>query len=137
MTSRTLAIFALPVLVLVTALSSFQPHAFAQQVALAGEWRGTYNINIGGDREIIFTLSGEGDSLTGVIDNPSSGIMAVSIESIRIRGNDITMRIPRIQAEYYGRIRDDLGADGHPIRIDGDWSQAGEYVPVTLHRIVP
>jgi hypothetical protein len=137
MMSKTLAIFALPVLVLVTALSSLQPDAFAQQVALAGEWRGTYNINIGGDREIIFTLSGEGDSLTGVIDNPSSGIMAVSIESIRIRGNDITIRIPRVQAEYYGRIRDDLGADGNPIRIDGDWSQAGEYVPVTLHRIVP
>jgi hypothetical protein len=137
MMHKTRAIFALSALVLVTALSSFQPSAFAQQVALAGEWRGSYNINIGGDRVIIFTLSGEGDSLTGIIDNPSSGIMSVSIESIRIQGNDILMRIPRIQADFYGRIRDELGPDGHPVRIDGDWSQAGEYVPVTLHRILP
>lgn len=111
--------------------------ASAQSPSLAGEWRGTYNINIGGDREIIFTLTEVDGVLTGVFDNPTAGIMAVAVETLVVNGNDIRMLIPRIQGEYYGTIRDELGADGKPVRIDGDWSQAGEYIPITLNRTVP
>ena len=108
----------------------------AQSPSLAGEWRGTYNINIGGDREIIFTLTEVNGVLSGVFDNPTAGVMAVSVETLSIDGNNIRMLIPRIQGEYYGTIRDELGADGKPVRIDGDWSQAGEYIPITLRRTV-
>jgi hypothetical protein len=109
----------------------------AQSPSLAGEWRGTYNINIGGDREIIFTLTEVNGVLSGVFDNPTAGVMAVSVETLSIDGNNIRMLIPRIQGEYYGTIRDELGADGKPVRIDGDWSQAGEYIPISLTRTVP
>jgi len=108
----------------------------AQSPSLAGEWRGTYNINIGGDREIIFTLTEVDGVLTGVFDNPTAGVMAVTIETLVVNGNDIRMLIPRIQGEYYGTIRADLAADGKPFRIDGDWSQAGEYIPISLTRTV-
>lgn len=111
--------------------------AGAQTPSLAGEWRGTYNINIGGDREIIFTLTEVDGVLTGVFDNPTAGIMAVTVETLVVNGNDIRMLIPRIQGEYYGTIRDALSADGKPVRIDGDWSQAGEYIPITLTRTIP
>jgi len=111
--------------------------ASAQSPALAGEWRGTYNINIGGDREIIFTLTEVDGVLKGVFDNPTAGIMAVAVETLVVNGNDIRMFLPRIQGEFYGTIRDELGADGMPVRIDGDWSQAGEYIPITLTRTVP
>ena len=109
----------------------------AQSPSLAGEWRGTYNINIGGDREIIFTLTEVNGVLSGVFDNPTAGVMAVTVETLVVNGNDIRMLIPRIQGEYYGTIRDELGADGKPVRIDGDWSQAGEYIPISLTRTVP
>ena len=116
--------------------ASLVPVSSAQAPSLAGEWRGTYNINIGGDREIIFTLTEVDGVLTGTFDNPTAGIMAVSVESISVNGNDIRLLIPRIQGEYYGTIRDELGADGKPVRIDGDWSQAGEYIPISLTRTV-
>ncbi len=116
--------------------ASVLPASSAQSPSLAGEWRGTYNINIGGDREIIFTLSEVDGVLTGTFDNPTAGIMAVGVESISVNGNDIRLLLPRIQGEYYGTIRDELGADGKPVRIDGDWSQAGEYIPITLRRTV-
>jgi hypothetical protein len=116
--------------------ASMLPASSAQSPSLAGEWRGTYNINIGGDREIIFTLREVDGVLTGTFDNPTAGIMAVSVESINVNGKDIRLLLPRIQGEYYGTIRDELGADGQPVRIDGDWSQAGEYIPITLRRSV-
>ncbi len=127
---------ALPRLFLLACVfaASVMPVSSAQAPALAGEWRGTYNINIGGDREIIFTLSEVDGVLTGTFDNPTAGIMAVSVESISVNGNDIRLLIPRIQGEYYGTIRDELGADGRPVRIDGDWSQSGEDIPITLRR---
>ena len=130
---------ALPRLFLLACVfaASVMPVSSAQAPSLAGEWRGTYNINIGGDREIIFTLSEVDGVLTGTFDNPTAGIMAVSVESISVNGNDIRLLIPRIQGEYYGTIRDELGADGRPVRIDGDWSQAGEYIPISLTRTVP
>lgn len=129
---------SLPCLLLLASVlaASVLPAGSAQSPSLAGEWRGTYNINIGGDREIIFTLREVDGVLTGTFDNPTAGIMAVSVDSISVNGNDIRLLLPRIQGEYYGTIRDELGADGLPVRIDGDWSQAGEYIPITLRRSV-
>ncbi len=131
------SLLARKTLLLCFLLSGLLASASAQSPSLAGEWRGTYNINIGGDREIIFTLTEVDGVLTGVFDNPTAGIMAVSVETLVVNGNDIRMLIPRIQGEYYGTIRDELGADGKPVRIDGDWSQAGEYIPITLTRTIP
>ncbi|MEY3667468.1 MAG: hypothetical protein RL572_1008 [Pseudomonadota bacterium] len=129
---------SLPCLLLLASVlaASVLPAGSAQSPSLAGEWRGTYNINIGGDREIIFTLREVDGVLSGTFDNPTAGIMAVSVDSISVNGNDIRLLLPRIQGEYYGTIRDELGADGLPVRIDGDWSQAGEYIPITLRRSV-
>lgn len=130
---------ALPRLFLMFCLlaAGFLPTGSAQTPSLAGEWRGTYNINIGGDREIIFTLTEVDGVLTGVFDNPTAGIMAVAVETLVVNGRDIRMLIPRIQGEYYGTIAEEPGADGKPVRIVGDWSQAGEYIPITLTRTIP
>lgn len=136
MTFRALKPLSRLILLACLLAASLVPVSSAQAPSLAGEWRGTYNINIGGDREIIFTLSEVDGVLTGTFDNPTAGIMAVSIETISVTGNDIRLLLPRIQGEYYGTIRDELGADGKPVRIDGDWSQAGEYIPITLRRTV-
>jgi mRNA-degrading endonuclease YafQ of YafQ-DinJ toxin-antitoxin module len=72
------SLLARKTLLLCFLLSGLLASASAQSPSLAGEWRGTYNINIGGDREIIFTLTEVDGVLTGVFDNPTAGIMAVS-----------------------------------------------------------
>lgn len=108
--------------------------AFAQAPNIIGEWRGTYNINIGGDRDIVFTLVETDGVVTGMFDDTASGIEGVRIETVTIDGQDVHFAIPRINGDYFGTIHRDLDVDGLPIRIDGDWSRAGEFVPITLYR---
>ena len=108
--------------------------SFAQTPNIIGEWRGTYNINIGGDRDIVFTLIDTDGVITGMFDDTSSGIAGVRIETISIEGQEVHFAIPRINGDYFGTIHRDLDVDGLPIRIDGDWSRAGEFVPITLYR---
>ena len=124
-----------PVITLSGLFSSyFNPGSQAQETSLVGEWRGTFNINIGGDREIIFTLTEEAGTLKAVFDSPTEAIMAVSAESVTVTGNNVRILIPRIQGEYFGTIHPDRAPDGKPVRIDGDWSHAGEFMPITINR---
>jgi mRNA-degrading endonuclease YafQ of YafQ-DinJ toxin-antitoxin module len=109
-------------------------HSYAQDVDIVGEWHGTYNINIGGDRDIVFALAEQDGVMTGVLNDPASGIVSMKIESITIEDGEVHFAIPLIAGEYFGTIHRDLGADGKPVRIDGDWSRAGEFVPITLYR---
>lgn len=106
----------------------------AQEPELSGVWRGAFNINIGGDREFILTITREGEQLTAVLDVPAQGIMGLTAETVAIDGSTFRFLFPRIEGEYYGVIHSERGADGNPSRMDGDWSQAGEYIPITLRR---
>lgn len=108
--------------------------SYAQTPNIIGEWRGTYNINIGGDRDIVFTLIDTDGVITGMFDDTASGIEGVRIETVSIEGQEVHFSIPRINGDYFGTIHRDLSVDGLPIRIDGDWSRAGEFVPITLYR---
>lgn len=116
------------------AMFSFATLSYAQTINIIGEWRGTYNINIGGDRAIVFTLVETDGVITGMFDDTSAGIEGVRIESVSIEGQEVRFAIPRITGEYFGTIHRDLDVDGLPTRIDGDWSRAGEFVPITLYR---
>ena len=106
----------------------------AQIDTIVGEWRGTYNINIGGDRDIVFTITVTDGIASGTFDDEAVGAFGMVIETIGIEGREVHFAIPRIQGEYFGTVHSDLGSDGKPIRIDGDWTQAGEFIPVTLYR---
>ncbi len=119
---------------LAMAVFSFATLSYAQAPNIIGEWRGTYNINIGGDRDIVFTLVETDGVVTGLFDDVGAGIEGVRIENVSIEGQEVHFSIPRITGEYFGTIHRDLGVDGLPIRIDGDWSRAGEFVPITLYR---
>lgn len=117
-----------------TLLLAFASVATAQESGLAGVWRGAFNINIGGDREFILTISADGEQLSAVLDIPAQGIMGLTAESVAIDGSTFRFLFPRIEGEYYGVIHSDRAPDGKPSRMDGDWSQAGEYIPISLHR---
>lgn len=124
---------SMPSLVALAALS-FGALSYAQTPNILGEWRGTYNINIGGDRDIVFTLIEKDGVISGTFDDPAGGIEGVTIAEVTLEGQEVHFSLPRINGDYFGTIHRDLGVDGMPIRIDGDWSLAGEFVPITLYR---
>lgn len=122
-------------LVLLSILCSFLASAaLAQEAELTGVWRGSFSINIGGDREYVLTISETDGALTAVLDIPAQNMLNLAADSIRIEGNNVRFLFPRIDGEYYGVIHSDRAHDGKPVRMDGDWSQAGEYIPITLRR---
>jgi len=115
-------------------LLAFSSVSFAQIETIAGEWRGTYNINIGGDRDIVFTIEVTNGEVTGTFDDEAGGALGLTIESISLEDGEVEFTIPRINGAYFGTVHADLGTDGNPVRIDGDWTQAGEFIPVTIYR---
>jgi len=115
-------------------LLAFSTSSFAQLETLEGEWRGTYNINIGGDHDIVFTIEVTDGVVTGTFDDEAGGALGITIETLTLEGREVHFAIPRVQGEYYGTVHTDLGVDGKPVRIDGDWSQAGEFIPITVFR---
>ncbi|MDX1491835.1 MAG: hypothetical protein R3332_11145 [Pseudohongiellaceae bacterium] len=121
---------ALAVLLLCASTTSFA----VELEELTGTWRGSYNINIGGDREVVLILSQNGDTISGHFEDPSNGVFGIAVETISVENDEIRFAIPRIDGNYYGTIHADRAADGHPVRIDGDWSQVGEFMPITLYR---
>lgn len=123
-----------PVLVLALLTTGAQAQSTLEEADLVGEWRGFYNINIGGEREIIFTITHDESGLHATFDDPSRGMLAISVETITFDGKNIRFQIPRIYGDYNGLVLPDLGADGKPLRIDGDWAQAGEFIPIMLNR---
>ena len=71
---------------LAMAVFSFATLSYAQAPNIIGEWRGTYNINIGGDRDIVFTLVETDGVVTGLFDDVGAGIEGVRIENVSIEG---------------------------------------------------
>lgn len=116
-------------------LLAFAPLSFAQFVDIEGEWHGTYNINIGGDRDVVFTITvGENGELSGTFDDHGTGALGLTLETVTLEGREVHFTVPLLRGEYFGTVHSDLGRDGKPLRIDGDWIQAGEFIPITLQR---
>jgi len=132
--SRYRPIPALLLLIAIGAGSFAQAQDAIEEAALVGEWRGLYNINIGGDREIIFTVTHDEDGLKATFDDPSRGILAINVDTVTFDGKNIRFQIPRIYGDYNGIVLPAPGTDGKPLHIDGDWAQAGEFIPIMLNR---
>lgn len=99
---------------------------------LSGRWQGTLIAAQYDPIDVVFNLhkTDNEDSHTGTLDIPSQFRTGVPIDSVSIRGTQITLRLSSIQVEYYGNLV--LADDGEVIAMEGDWSQSGEYVPLRL-----
>lgn len=138
--SRYRPLSAVAMMVLAVVVGTHTPSSDAQsglqETDLVGEWRGLYNINIGGDREIIFTVTHNGENLQATFDDPSRGMLAINVETVTFDGKNIRFQVPRIYGDYNGIVLPESGTDDKPLRIDGDWAQAGEFIPIMLNRTV-
>jgi hypothetical protein len=117
-------------------ISSVLISADAQsQTALDGSWSGSFTLGNDNVRQIIFNLRSVDDgTYIATLDMPTQGSTGIQVDSVTIKGDEITLVIRAARAEFYGTLRWTDTARTAIARIDGDWNQVGEYVAVSLFR---
>ncbi|MYA35473.1 MAG: hypothetical protein F4Y34_02270 [Gammaproteobacteria bacterium] len=98
--------------------------------ALLGTFEGP--LVIGRDSmTLAFTFSMTGGELRAQLFSAAMGIYGMPADSVSVSENAVRIAIPRLDLEFTGRLRlDESGAQVQ--RIDGDWFQYSEMVPVIL-----
>lgn len=104
---------------------------------IVGDWQGELDAARYEPIPIILHIEQTNDAaenFTGTVDFPSQYRTGLPIGSIRINGSNITITLDEVQAEFYGEMT--LDSDQVTVQsMQGDWSQAGEYVPIELTRL--
>jgi len=102
-------------------------------IDLDGSWQGSVQVGQYDPLALVIHFERQNDGLHATIDIPSQFMLGIPVSSISLRNNQLLLRIPEIQAEFYGALQ--FGRDPELVRsIVGDWSQSGEHVPLRLHR---
>ena len=118
---------------LITVGITYASLAWSQESAretLEGSWEGP--LVIGRDNmNLAFTFSMNGEVFTASLTSSGLGIYGMPADTVMVDGRRITIRIPRLDLEFTGTTRMNEAGDGIA-RIDGDWFQYSEMVPVVL-----
>lgn len=127
-----MSIIIRPILLLIGIAAPLLVSVSALAQDLSGQWQGTLVAAQYDPIDVVFNLQKADEEAlhTGTLDIPSQFRSGLPIDSIIIREQQITIRLSRIQVEYYGNLL--LAENGEVIAIEGDWSQSGEYVPLRL-----
>ena len=126
--SRLLPILACLLLLALSGLANSQgDKAYSN---LIGSWEGP--LVLGRDNmNLAFTFSVKEGNYSAVLISGGMGIYGMPADTVRIDGLNVIIRIPRLDLEFTGTLR--LEETGEKIiRIDGDWFQYSEMVPVVL-----
>ena len=118
-----------PLLLAISFACGAQAQDIAQE-ALLGTFEGP--LVIGRDSmTLAFAFSMNDGELRAQLFSAAMGIYGMPADSVSINENALRIAIPRLDLEFTGRLRlDESGATVQ--RIDGDWFQYSEMVPVIL-----
>ena len=112
---------------------AFVPLSQAAEVAkenLLGSWEGP--LVIGRENvNLAFTFTLDGEKISASMTSSGLGIYGMPADSVTVDGRRLSIRIPRLDLEFTGVMR--MAESGNLVlRIDGDWFQYSEMVPVVL-----
>lgn len=100
---------------------------------LSGTWRGTLEAAQFDPLEIVFRIMGDAGNYSATLDIPSQSRIGLPVDSVRISGSNITLRMDALQAEYYASLV--MTDDGSAVEsFNGDWSQSGEHIPLRMRK---
>lgn len=103
--------------------------AEATRENILGSWEGP--LVIGRDNmTLAFTFTLQGEEIAAILTSSGLGIYGMPADTVIVDGRRITIRIPRLDLEFTGVAR--MTKSGAVMRIDGDWFQYSEMVPVVL-----
>jgi hypothetical protein len=124
------ALSTILILALIAANSAAQQK---MQPSFVGAWEGPLVIGRD-DMTMSFTFTETDGAYSATLINGAKGIYGMPADSVRIDGLNILIRIPRIDLEFTGTLRLDENEENY-IRIDGDWFQQSEMIPVVLYPV--
>ncbi|RSK45035.1 alpha/beta hydrolase family protein [Hymenobacter rigui] len=101
--------------------------ANAQTTDLAGLWQGSLSVQ-GTNLRTVVALSGNGNTLKGLLSVPQQGLQDLALSSTVVRHDSLLLRADNIQGRFAGRF----AADGQSVA--GMWYQGGMQLPLTLRR---
>ena len=115
-------------LIVVCAAASAQLQT--QQPSPLGTWEGP--LVLGRDNmNIAFTISLDEGNYKATFFSAGLGIYGLPAEEIKFSGFNFTITLERLNADFSGTFRPNEKGDKY-IRVDGDWFQDSELVPVVL-----
>lgn len=98
--------------------------------SLLGSWEGP--LVLGRENmSMAFTFTEENGGYRAALISGGLGIYGMPADSVTISERRIEIRIARLDLEFTGSIRFDESGE-KILRIDGDWFQYSEMVPVVL-----
>ena len=101
-----------------------------QQPSPLGTWEGP--LVLGRDNmNIAFTISLDEGNYKAAFFSAGLGIYGLPAEEIKFSGLNFTIKLQRSNADFSGTFRLDESGDKY-IRVDGDWFQDSELVPVVM-----
>lgn len=95
---------------------------------LEGTWEGPL-VRGRDESNLALTFSTESGVLAAKLFSASMGMYGLPIDQVELEGYEIRVTIPRLDAIFTGTLRFEAG---ELVRIDADWLQQSELVPVTL-----
>lgn len=117
-------------ILLCSVLSSFAMAQEESRDSLIGSWEGP--LVLGRENmSMAFTFSEENGEYKAALISGGLGIYGMPADSVTIANRRIEIRIARLDLEFTGSIRFDESGE-KILRIDGDWFQYSEMVPVVL-----
>lgn len=86
------------------------------------------------DMKLALTFGKQDGKYSAALTSAEMGLYSLPAPVVEVDGLKIVVRIPRLDAEYTGTLRLDESGE-KVLRIDGDWFQYAELVPVVLHPV--
>ncbi len=118
---------------LITALLfSISCSTFAQpdELSLIGSWEGPLTVSRD-EMNLALTFSVEDGVLKAALVSAGLGIYGMPADHVTLEGLKLQASFSRLGAEFTGRLRLNRSED-EVFRIEGDWFQSAEMVPLTL-----
>ena len=100
---------------------------------LVGSWGGPLVIGED-DLGLIFNFSMAGGEYSASIISEGLGVYGMPADRVRLNGRSLTVLIGRLDVEFTGTLRFDEAGE-KLLRIDANWFQGSEMVPVVLRPV--
>ncbi|MDI6807897.1 MAG: alpha/beta fold hydrolase [Candidatus Eisenbacteria bacterium] len=95
---------------------------------IEGTWQGV--VKFGGvELRVVFNISREpSGALKATLDSPDQGATGIVVDDVIFDGSNVRLGIQSVAGSFEGKFRGDGSA------IEGNWSQGGVTIPLTLER---